>query len=218
MRAIWIIVVSAWLTGTWLGCGPSGPADGGAAYSHSDGEPAFEDWRKEAPLPAGWPAPSRPGRIVVKQYPPVRRAVVRAAPGEDDDDMFGPLFDHIQRRDVPMTAPVVTTYKAAGHPLQPMSMAFLYPSTTRGQPGVAKAVRVEDVGPVTVVSVGVKGAYTQENLQKAADRLTTWLAGRSDQWQAAGPLRRLAYNSPFNFWWSKYAEVQIPIKRANPGE
>lgn len=167
----------------------------------------------EASLPEGWPAPTAPGEIVVKSYPASRLAVVEQA---GQNAAFSRLFDHIKGRDIAMTAPVEMTYAEQGGPeelprLSQQSMAFYYRSPSQGQAGQEGDVRVVDVPPTTVVSVGVKGSYREANFAKALQRLTTWLA-QNGRYERTGPPRVLAYNSPFVPWFLKYAEVQLPIR------
>ncbi|MCY2931473.1 MAG: heme-binding protein [Planctomycetota bacterium] len=174
---------------------------------------------EESPLPEGWPAPSLPGLIRVKTYPPVRSAWVRSP--EKRNGQFMVLFRHIQAREIPMTAPVVMEYAnpaaqtppaAAG---SPEAMAFLYRSPSVGRAGQDGAVLVEDDKPLTVVSLGLKGSYRQANFDEAQAQLRQWLVAHP-QWRPAGPPRVLAYNSPFMAFWRKYSEVQIPVQPAAP--
>ena len=168
---------------------------------------------EESPLPADWPKPSLPGLVRIKTYPPVRSAWVRAP--ENRDGQFMVLFRHIQSEQIAMTAPVVMEYSdAAGKDPSKLggteAMAFLYRRTDQGKTGNYGAVAVEDDQPLKVVSVGVKGSYSEANFRDALEKLRQWL-GRHPEWQAAGPPRVLAYNSPFLLWWMKYGEVQIPV-------
>ena len=93
----------------------------------------------DAPLPEGWPAATKPGSIEVKRYPAYRSAVARAkgASANADNVLFFSLFNHISRKEIAMTAPVVNTYepsvlqdpKARGE----ISMEFLYRQPTQGE-------------------------------------------------------------------------------------
>jgi hypothetical protein len=48
------------------------------------------------------------GTVVIKEYPSYRMARFAAREGQsaNQDQMFGPLFKHIKRNDIAMTAPV----------------------------------------------------------------------------------------------------------------
>jgi len=168
----------------------------------------------ESPLPDNWPQPSLPGLVRLKRYPAVRSAWVRAP--ENRDRQFGVLSGHIKKRKIAMTAPVVMAYgaKAAEDPTQTGSaeaMAFLYRKIDQGAPGQFGAVAVANDPPVQVVSVGLKGAYSQGNFQKALAKLRGWLDTHR-QWRPAGPPRVLAYDSPVMLFRKQYSEVQIPVK------
>jgi len=185
----------------------------------------------EAALPEGFPPPGPIDRIVVKDYPACRLARVRGGadgvPG-GANGMFGPLFNHIKRHDIPMTAPVeigyaVVSLEGGGVPAAE-SMAFLYGRPTRGATGPDGAdprVTVEDVPAMTVVSIGVRGSYTDGRFARALGRLTDWLSSPGQRYRPAGPPRYLGYNSPFVPGFLRYGEVQLPIEPVDgppPGE
>lgn len=170
----------------------------------------------EAPLPEGWPRPSLPGLIRIKTYPAVRAAWVREPRG--NNRLFSILFNHIKSRDIAMTGPVVMGYpvKGSGEFAEaPDSMAFLYRRLDQDQAGRFGQVVVEDEKPLRVVSVGLMGSYRERNFQEAAEGLRDWLKTHRE-WKADGPVRVLAYNSPFMLFWRKYSEVQIPVCPVKP--
>ena len=165
----------------------------------------------EAPLPEGWPELTPVGEIQVKQYPVYRAAVI-----DDDTDgsqrgMFMPLFNHIQREDIAMTAPVEMTYDGN----RQSSMAFLYRNTEMGSLGSDtddQRVEVRDIQQQTAVSIGVRGRYSEDNYNEALDKLNAWLDDNNDQWKVNGEPRFLGYNSPFVPWFLRYGEVQVPVE------
>ena len=169
----------------------------------------------EAKLPKDFPAPGLVGEVIIKTYPAHRLARVKAE-NENDNGMFMKLFRHIERNKISMTAPVEMEWsadesaKVAG---DPKSMAFLYGSAEIGSTGEDPKdplVVVEDVAAMQVVSIGLRGGYGREVLDRGLKQLQTWLAA-NPQWQFAGPPRTLGYNSPFVPNLFKYSEVQIPI-------
>ncbi|GIW74273.1 MAG: hypothetical protein KatS3mg103_0795 [Phycisphaerales bacterium] len=132
-----------------------------------------------SPLPEGYPPPTPAGAIEVKHYPSVRRAelTVQASPRLGMNMAFFPLFRHIKKRDIAMTAPVEAEVPAlagthgqieqadgpTGAPTQPrpdrVTVSFLYRTADMGQPGQAEeGVVVVDTPPVTVLALGVRGA------------------------------------------------------------
>ncbi len=168
-------------------------------------------------LPVGYPAPTPPGAIEIKQYESVRRAEFSSSGGMGwgGGKGFWPLFRHIQRKEIAMTAPVETEYADTNNDrkLDRWTMAFLYHSTSDGPTGADGSVKVVDTAPITVVSLGLRGGSAIKSPEKAAKPLEEWLAANATEWKRQGDLRVLGYNGPnvraANRWW----EVQIPIER-----
>ena len=161
----------------------------------------------EAELPRGFPPPGPLGEIRVKQYPAYRMAVSKAGNGA-----FWALFAHITRNDIAMTAPVEMNYgdlKSAASEQE--SMAFLYAQPELGRPGVEGNVQVVDAESLTVASLGLSGQRTETMVDQARSQLARWLADRR-QYEVAGDLRVLGYNSPFVPRDRQFWEVQIPIR------
>lgn len=196
---------------------------GCAATSAPTSTPPLPWWvaQPSAPLPKGFPPPGPLDQIVIKQYPPYRAAIVTSASdASTTNGMFFPLFNHIEKNQVSMSSPVEIGYAppattAAARPQSPapaQSMAFIYGDTTVGKPGPDGNVQVRDFPALTVVSLGVAGSYSDEHFAIAYARLADWLAAHPDQYTRAGHPRYLAYNSPFVLPFSRYGEVQIPIR------
>ena len=149
----------------------------------------------DAPLAEGWPDATKPGAIAVKKYPAYRGAVTRAkgAVLGADNVMFWPLFNHISRSKVEMTAPVVNTYSpqmlgddrnATGD----VSMEFVYRDTTIGQPGAGVGpVKVEDHPASTFVCLGIQGGMSSDRLREGVARLRSWLKEHANEWVEDGP-------------------------------
>ncbi len=164
--------------------------------------------KMEAPLPKGFPEPTPLGEIRVKRYPSYRLAKAEGG------NSFFTLFRHIKKNDIAMTAPVEVTYGTAkGKNLQKASMAFLYENQKQGKTGQQGRVKVIDVPASLAVSIGMRGVSSQEQVAKANRWLREWLSTHR-QYAAAGPLRVMAYNSPFVPTGKRYYEVQIPIKQS----
>lgn len=170
----------------------------------------------EAPLPEGWPELTPVGEIEVKQYPAYRAAVIDEQAGSQSG-MFRPLFNHIKREDIAMTAPVEMTYDGD----QQSSMAFLYRDPGMGELGSDnedQRVQVRQFGEQTAVSIGVRGSYSKDNYEDALTELEAWLDENRNQYTAIGEPRFLGYNSPFVLWFLRYGEVQIPVEPAQTVE
>ncbi|MEQ8846179.1 heme-binding protein [Botrimarina sp.] len=190
------------------------PAAAGEIEPHSPAREAIEQGRldeardmlsfrpyDEAPLPEGFPAYTPVGVIEVKEYPAYRKAV---------GPSFWPLFQHIQKQGIPMTAPVEMADAPRGND---GAMAFLYQSTSVGQEGPVDGVRVEDAPATTVASLGVRGRMTEQAADEARATLQAWLDGQSE-YRAAGdePFRLFGYNGPSVPDKSKYWEAQLTLE------
>lgn len=207
------------------GCATTPPARQpvNTVVATDDPEPAPESEMRspfmfrEAELPAGFPPPGPLDEVVIKDYPAYRLARVRAAAlgrNGTQNGMFRPLFNHIKRNDIAMTAPVEMVY--AGATNQADSMAFLYRWPTLGQPGpdIADArVQVEDRPPLTVLSIAQRGGYNERNFERGLQRLRAYASERADRLRIVGPPRYMAYNSPFVPGFLKLGEVQLPVER-----
>lgn len=204
-------------------CSSYGPSEAGkpAAMGAGSGQAdpaavqAYEEAPKivnESPVPEGWPALTPVDEIRIKHYPAYRAAVIEAGEqGGTQGGMFRPLFNHIKRQDIAMTAPVEMTYDAQG---RQESMAFLYRTADMGALGSDDAdqrVEVRDIPASTALSIGLKGNYSHDRFTEAVARLSAWLAD-NDQWRATGEPRYLGYNSPFVPSWMRYGEVQVPVQ------
>jgi effector-binding domain-containing protein len=167
-------------------------------------------------LPSGFPEPAEIGAIKVKQYPQYRAVTythvgdLRQATGV----AFNPLFQHISNNQIAMTTPVEARYTAIPGQINAVLQAevsFLYPSPNIAPSSVNSAVSVTDTPPMTVVSIGVQGAYTWESYEKNLQKLKDWLQ-EHPEYAIVGPPRRLFYNSPMTAEAIKISEVQIPIE------
>lgn len=179
----------------------------------SDVEPAAAD--SDAPLPEGWPGSTRPGAIEVKSYPAYRSAVARGPAGsmKAQEQLFGPLFIHITRKQIAMTAPVIMTAEPRpGGPAE-SSMEFLYRRLDQGEVGPGGGtVKVEDRPASKFVCLGIQGKMTEPRLDESVAKLRTWLDEHKAEWVADGPPRRLGYHGPSTPEARQLGEVQIPIK------
>jgi len=165
----------------------------------------------EAPLPQGFPPPGEVGQIVVKEYPAYRAARTSMTTTSDNNSAFGKLFRHISANDVKMTAPVEMTYERQTG--TPISMAFLYEQPTLGTSRMDGEIEVVDLPAVTVVSVGVRGSYSDANRDEAVQKLRAWIESHKAEYEIAGEPRVMGYNSPFVLPMLRFSEVQIPVKK-----
>jgi hypothetical protein len=177
----------------------------------------------EAPLPEGYPEPTPPGAIDIKRYPSVRRAEWRAE-GPTSTGMnigFWPLFNHIQKRDIPMTSPVEMDYQGIwpdpAASVEPKAegawtMSFLYRIPSEGDLGVDDGIHIVDTPPMTVVSIGIRGPYGLRTAQRGLEELKRWADSQSE-WAFDGPVRVFHYNGPSVPNRAKWSEVQVPVRK-----
>lgn len=177
--------------------------------------------RIPTPLPDSYPPPTPPGAIELKRYPAVRRAGISGSMSPDwgMNVAFFPLFNHIKRRDIAMTSPVEMNYDGLGAPgaTKPTgwTMSFLYRTLALGPAGADsqdERILVEDLPPVTVVAIGLRGSYKLQRVNAGLAALRDWLASQSE-WEAAGDPRALFYNGPEVRSGDKWLEVQLPVRR-----
>ena len=164
-------------------------------------------------MPQGWPLLTEVGVVEVKEYPQYREAVVTKNNGAASDEkmgsMFGTLFSHISKNDIPMTSPVEMEYSQQDSRAM-TSMAFLYRTSETGTLGNDGQVVVREVAPRTYASVGVRGSINDKNFECGLAIVNAWIAA-NPQWRADGTPRFFGYNSPLIPWFWKYGEVQVPV-------
>jgi hypothetical protein len=181
--------------------------------------------RTDTKLPVGYPSPTPPGAIELKHYPSIRRAEYTSdsSLGGMGQGGFWPLFQHITRNDIAMTAPVEMEYSDNDDDAkaEQWTMAFLYHTTKDGPTGDDGSVTVVDTDPKTFLAIGVQGRQGWNDIESIEEDLDAWLA-ENPEWKRTGLARTLGYNGP-NIpsryqWW----EVQIPVvpvtNQARPSE
>ena len=163
----------------------------------------------EAELPAGVPGFAVLDEIEIRTYPTYR--MVKTAMKGGSMGAFWPLFNHIKDNDIAMTTPVQVDYAEDGERQREASMAFLYGSPDLGPLRKDGAVEVVDVPPLTVLTLGSRGYDRKSRVEELRDRLQAWLVDHPE-WEVAGPMRTMGYNSPSVAGNRRYFEVQIPVK------
>jgi len=195
--------------------------DARATIASVNGEFRSGDCRITTPLPEGYPPPTAPGAIEIKKYPVVRRAEIGGtiSPDWGMNFAFFPLFNHIKRRDIAMTSPVEMNYEKLGEKgsQEPSAwtMSFVYRTTDLGPTGVDPKddrILIEDIPPMTVLSVGMRGPYKLNRVNNGLETLRAWLSEHAE-WEEAGEPRTLYYNGPEMGEQDKWSEVQLPVRR-----
>lgn len=149
--------------------------------------PADPGYKSESPLPEGWPQPGPFNQVVKKSYPAYRAAFTR---DDSPNGGFMTLFRHIERNNIPMTAPVEMKLDD-GVGMQ--RMAFLYQNSGVGKPGCdGKEVEVRDVPAAEALSYAWMGPRSKaKEARKAVDDELARLGLKAREY------RLLGYNSPF---------------------
>jgi hypothetical protein len=170
----------------------------------------------EADLPTGFPPPTPVGEIAVKDFPAYRAARTNMT---GETFAFWRLFAHITTNQIAMTAPVEVTYAStsstADAPIKRQSMAFLYGDPNLGKPHNGADVSVLDLQPARYVSIGMRGDWNSRSVSTARQHLERWLKAHSNEYQPAGNLRMMGYNSPKVPVANRYFEVELPIESVN---
>ena len=170
-----------------------------------------------APLPEGFPELTAPNQIEVKQYPSYRAATyeTKGDLSQAANQAFSPLYQHISSNNISMTAPVETLYPAStleGSTSGEAEVSFLYRSREIVPAEIADNIELKDIPAMTVVSLGLKGAYSYESYQQGLKRLSSWLEKNPD-YQRVGNPRRFFYDGPYVPDGMKRSEIQIPIEK-----
>ena len=149
---------------------------------------------------------TQPGEIEIKNIP--QRTLIVAERGEsyfeENNALFGQLFRYIQDNDVSMTVPV----KADINP----GRMYFYIGTedlkkdlqTRG------SVEVITEPEMQVISMGVRGGYSEKNFEQARSELLGQLAANNG-WKKDGEAYAIFWNGPFVPGFMKKFEVHVPV-------
>ncbi len=148
-------------------------------------------YQSEAPLPKGWPEPGPYDKVSEKKFPAYRAAFTD---GSWQNFAFMRLFKHIQREDIPMTAPVEMEMEKSGESLQMKSMAFMYENTKVGELGKdGEKIEVRDVPAMKTLSYTWQGNNSAKNRNTAKKALDAELEKRGVK---STDYRILGYNGP----------------------
>ncbi|MBC8128660.1 MAG: heme-binding protein [Gloeobacteraceae cyanobacterium ES-bin-144] len=174
----------------------------------SPAPPAVPEYKEESPLPKGWPAPGPFYQVVEKNYPAYRAAFAQK---DNPNGSFWKLFKHIERNQIPMSAPVemkLDSSDASGMKMEQMS--FIYQSTEVGKTGAdGDQVEVRDVPACKVLSYAWQGPRNKESTARAREAIDEQLAKQN--LKATG-YRLLGYNSPFVPASKQTHELQALLK------
>lgn len=150
---------------------------------------------------------TKPGKIEVKTIPE-RTLIVAQNKGsyfDENNRLFGELFNYIKDNDVSMTVPVKAD-------IDPGRMYF-YVGTKDLEKELkdTESVKVMIVPECTVMSIGVRGGYSEKNFKQASAKLFDHLAASKD-WIRTGDAYAIYWNGPFVPSFMKRFEVHVPIE------
>ena len=123
---------------------------------------------------------------------------------DNSGSLFGRLFNYIRDNEVSMTVPVEGDLTRA-------QMRFYVGLHDARSLKSTDSVNVEAVPERTVVSLGAKGSYSEDNVNQVRERLETWLAAQTE-WVADGTPYAVFWNGPMTLWLFKHYEVHIPVR------
>lgn len=150
--------------------------------------------------------PTPPGEIEVKTLPAATliRSESKGSYFDRSNGLFMPLFRYIQKRDIAMTTPVEAE-------IEPGEMAFyIGPDGLKQELTNDPGVSVELVEERLVLSVGLRGSYSEENYDKALAKAQAWLKENPD-YEASGDARMIYWNGPYVPSMFKKSELHLPV-------
>jgi DNA gyrase inhibitor GyrI len=149
---------------------------------------------------------TQPGEIEIKKIP--QRTLIVARRGEsyfqENNALFGQLFRYIQDNNVSMTVPVKAD-------INPGRMYFYI-----GKEDLKKdlknsgSVEVITEPEVQVISMGVRGGYSEKNYERAREELLDQLSVNNG-WRKNGEAYAIFWNGPFVPGFMKKFEVHVPV-------
>ncbi len=151
------------------------------------------------------------GKIEVKELP-ARKALAAASTGsyfERDNRLFMTLFDFIKKNEIAMTVPVEAEIDDA-------EMRFFVGANQETNPvRSSESVSVTEVPPQTVVSLGLRGAYSEDVFERGRQELENWLTTNSE-WRALAEPYAVYWDGPYMPKPLRRSEVHFRIARATP--
>jgi len=149
------------------------------------------------------------GKIQIIDLAPTRiiEAEVDGSYFDSSNGLFSKLFKYISDNDIAMTVPVEGNLVKA-------KMRFYIGSEVSSEIKSTNAVTVINFSSRTVVSIGGRGAYSEDNINEAKRDLEDWLKKQSD-WSQSGEPYAVYWNGPFTPWFVKRFDVHIPIEKQN---
>ena len=123
----------------------------------------------------------------------------------ENNGLFRKLFGYISKHDLAMTTPVEAD-------INPGKMRFFVGEKDLKKPTPnTSAITVRDLEPLTVVAIGIRGSYSEENFKNNKSALLDWLKVNPD-YEQAGSAYAVYWDGPFIPWLLKRSEIHLPIR------
>lgn len=151
------------------------------------------------------------GEIEIRTLPEARLLATGTSGAYFDHSgtLFKRLFDYINANSISMTVPVEGNLDQA-------EMRFYVGRDVPPELDATDDVRVVNVPRRRVASLGAKGAYSETNVNRARERLESWVETQSE-WSPDGAPHAVFWNGPFTPWFMKRFEVHLPVKPTGDG-
>ena len=148
------------------------------------------------------------GRLEIKTIPESRvlMSEMKGNYFSTKNSLFRFLFNYIQDNQVSMTVPVEAEIDSSK-----MKFYLGTKDKIKDLPD-ARNVRVVNVPSRTVASIGIRGAYTKDNFDKALKKLEGWLE-KNKQYMQEGDAYGVYWDAPFMPWFLKRSEIHIPVTK-----
>jgi len=148
------------------------------------------------------------GKIEVKIIP---ESMVMVSEGEGNyyrtrNYLFRRLFNYISENNVAMTTPVEARIENAQMKFYVGTKDKIKALQDQG------SVRIVTVPQRTVVSIGIRGVYTEGSFEKARAQLEQWLTDNKE-YRKSGDVYAVFWDAPFMPWFLKRSEVHIPVEK-----
>ena len=123
----------------------------------------------------------------------------------ENNGLFRKLFGYISKHDLAMTTPVEAD-------INPGKMRFFVGEKDLKKPTPnTSAITVRDLEPMTVVAIGIRGSYSEENFKNNKSALLDWLKENPD-YEQADSAYAVYWDGPFIPWLLKRSEIHLPIR------
>ena len=148
------------------------------------------------------------GKIEIKVIPESTVLVAEASGNYygGRNDLFRRLFSYISENNVAMTVPVEARVENAQMKFYVGTKDKIKALKDQG------SVQVVTVPQRTVLSIGIRGAYSESNFVRAKATLEQWLTDNKE-YRQAGEAYAVFWDAPFMPWFLKRSEVHITVDK-----